>query len=144
MPFPKIICLHECGGLILSRIKLFCSEQPLRALRLPRSTNSLPRFPGFNMIGDSATNRREFIRTISMAGAAAGLGSHGVLAEQPTNPSSVRNQALIAITLDLEMARNFPHWDDTQWDYEKGNLNADAKNYALEAARRVKAHGGVI
>ena len=53
-------------------------------------------------------------------------------------------KALIAITLDLEMARNFPKWDDTHWDYEKGNLNADAKRYSVEAARRVKAHGGVI
>jgi len=34
--------------------------------------------------------------------------------------------------------------EDTHWDYEKGNLNAATKNYALEAARRVKAHGGVI
>jgi len=92
----------------------------------------------------SATNRREFIRTVSMAGLAAGLGSRSILAEQPTSPSSNRAQALVAITLDLEMARNFPQWEDTHWDYEKGNLNADAKNYALEAARRVKAHGGVI
>jgi hypothetical protein len=42
------------------------------------------------------------------------------------------------------MARNFPTWDDTHWDYEKGNLNDDAKHYAVEAARRVKAQGGVI
>ena len=42
------------------------------------------------------------------------------------------------------MARNFPQWDDTHWDYEKGNLNSEAKRYAIEAARRVKAHSGVI
>jgi peptidoglycan/xylan/chitin deacetylase (PgdA/CDA1 family) len=42
------------------------------------------------------------------------------------------------------MARNFPKWEDTHWDYEKGNLNADTKRYVVEAARRVKAHGGVI
>jgi peptidoglycan/xylan/chitin deacetylase (PgdA/CDA1 family) len=28
------------------------------------------------------------------------------------------------------------------WDYEKGNLNAETKAYAVEAARRVKARGG--
>ncbi|MFM7056681.1 MAG: polysaccharide deacetylase family protein [Planctomycetota bacterium] len=52
--------------------------------------------------------------------------------------------ARIAITLDLEMSRNFPVWDATQWDYEKGNLNDETKLYSLEAARRVKAAGGVL
>lgn len=54
------------------------------------------------------------------------------------------DKAQIAITLDLEMARNFPRWNDTEWDYQKGNLNEEAKRYAIEAARRVKAHGGVV
>jgi peptidoglycan/xylan/chitin deacetylase (PgdA/CDA1 family) len=53
-------------------------------------------------------------------------------------------KALIAITLDLEMSRNFPTWDQTYWDFEKGNLDAATKRYAVEAARRVKARGGVI
>lgn len=52
--------------------------------------------------------------------------------------------AQIAITIDLEMARNYPTWDQTHWDYEKGNLSDAAKRYAVEAARRVKALGGVI
>jgi peptidoglycan/xylan/chitin deacetylase (PgdA/CDA1 family) len=51
-------------------------------------------------------------------------------------------KALVAITLDLEMSRNFPTWETTHWDYEKGNLNEPTKKYAVEAARRVKAHGG--
>jgi len=42
------------------------------------------------------------------------------------------------------MSRNFPTWDQTHWDYEKGNLDTPTKTYALEAAHRVKAHGGVI
>jgi hypothetical protein len=42
------------------------------------------------------------------------------------------------------MARNFPKWEDTHWDYEKGNLNDETKKYAVEAARRVKARGGMI
>jgi hypothetical protein len=74
-------------------------------------------------------------------GAALATGV-GVFASgnQPTDP----DKALIAITLDLEMSRNFPTWDQTHWDYEKGNLNAETKKYTLEACRRVKAHGGVV
>ncbi len=53
-------------------------------------------------------------------------------------------KAQIAITLDLEMSRNFPGWQDTHWDFEKGNLNDETKRYALEAGRRVRKHGGVI
>jgi peptidoglycan/xylan/chitin deacetylase (PgdA/CDA1 family) len=55
-----------------------------------------------------------------------------------------RDTAQIAITLDLEMSRNFPRWENTHWDYEKGNLNDETKRYTLEACRRVKAAGGVI
>jgi len=89
-----------------------------------------------------APSRREFFRTVSLAGAAVGLGGARALSQIASPPP--RDKALIAITLDLEMARNFPRWEDTHWDYEKGNLNAEAKRYSLEAARRVKAHGGVI
>ena len=87
------------------------------------------------------TTRREFISAASMAGLSVGLAGIGAAAQPaPTR----RQQALIAITMDLEMARNFPRWEDTHWDYEKGNLNEEAKRYAVEAARRVKAHGGVL
>ncbi|MEO7650628.1 MAG: chitin deacetylase, partial [Bryobacteraceae bacterium] len=53
-------------------------------------------------------------------------------------------QSQVAITIDLEMARHYPRWDETEWDYEKGNLTTEVKRYALEAARRVKARGGII
>lgn len=53
-------------------------------------------------------------------------------------------EAKVAITLDLEMSRNFPTWESRHWDYEKGNLNSETKRYAVEAARRVKAAGGVL
>jgi peptidoglycan/xylan/chitin deacetylase (PgdA/CDA1 family) len=56
----------------------------------------------------------------------------------------VAGRALVAITLDLEMSRHYPTWDQTHWDFEKGNLDRATKRYAVEAARRVKAHGGVI
>src|SRR5579864_9671919 len=60
----------------------------------------------------------------------------GLLAPPPAR------KALVAVTLDLEMSRNFPTWETTHWDYEKGNLNTETKKYAVEAARRVKVHGG--
>ncbi|MCC2667701.1 MAG: putative xylanase/chitin deacetylase [Armatimonadetes bacterium] len=59
-------------------------------------------------------------------------------------PAAPGGKALIAITLDLEMSRNFPKWDDLHWDYAKGDLNEETKRYAVEAGRRVKARGGVI
>lgn len=53
-------------------------------------------------------------------------------------------KAQIAITFDLEMSRNFPTWDQLEWDYEKGNLDEATKVYALRAARRVRERGGVM
>ena len=42
------------------------------------------------------------------------------------------------------MSRNFPAWEQTHWDYEKGNLDEASKRYALGAARRVHQAGGRI
>jgi hypothetical protein len=90
-------------------------------------------------------DRRAFLR----GGAAAGLGafaaghfSRGRAAAGENDRES--GKALVAITLDLEMSRNFPRWEDTHWDYEKGNLNDETKQYAAEACRRVKAAGGIV
>lgn len=69
------------------------------------------------------------------AAAASLLGQEADRSEQ---------QALIAITLDLEMARHYPTWDQTEWDYEKGNLDADTKKYSVRAAETVKENGGII
>jgi peptidoglycan/xylan/chitin deacetylase (PgdA/CDA1 family) len=80
-------------------------------------------------------NRREFLA------AAAGVGIAGWASSARAAES---DRALVAITLDLEMSRNFPTWSDTHWDYEKGNLDEATKAYAVEACRRVKAAGGVI
>jgi hypothetical protein len=86
----------------------------------------------------------------ALAGASAGLATGGSLtaaiaATQPTKkPTAKFDKAQIAITLDLEMARNFPRWEDTHWDYEKGNLNQAAKDYAVNTCHRVKKRGGVI
>ncbi len=86
--------------------------------------------------------RREFLADAMATGL---LVAGHVAGSSATDTKSVTaNKALIAITLDLEMSRNFPTWDQTHWDYEKGNLNAETKNYAVEACRRVKRHGGVL
>jgi peptidoglycan/xylan/chitin deacetylase (PgdA/CDA1 family) len=85
----------------------------------------------------TALSRRELLA------AAAGLAAAANLSAQPKSPPKrERRKALVAVTFDLEMSRNFPTWETTYWDYEKGNLNDQTKKYAVEAARRVKAHGG--
>lgn len=88
-------------------------------------------------------SRRQFLATTAVAGSGLLLG-HRTSAEANRAESAGPKKAQIAISLDLEMARNFPRWEDTEWDYEKGNLSDEAKKYAVEAARRVKARGGVI
>lgn len=89
--------------------------------------------------------RRQFL-SLSLT-ATGGLYAGGLFASshvQAAESNSGKQKAQIAITLDLEMSRNFPQWDDTHWDYEKGNLNDETKRYAVEACRRVKAAGGVL
>src|SRR5262249_15929876 len=71
------------------------------------------------------------------AGASA---SRSFAAEPAPDPGP----ALIAITLDLEMSRHYPTWEQTHWDYEKGNLDSATKRYSVEAPPRVKARGGKI
>lgn len=78
-------------------------------------------------------------RAAGLLGAAAASG-----AGAGTGLGTYRGKAQIAITLDLEMSRNFPQWETTHWDYEKGNLNEETKRYSVEAARRVKAAGGLL
>jgi hypothetical protein len=67
------------------------------------------------------------------------MGANVCAATAPT-----RDKAQIAITLDLEMSRNFPRWEDTHWDFEKGNLDEATKKYAADAGGRVKARGGRV
>src|SRR3954469_1365209 len=54
-----------------------------------------------------------------------------------------RRKAQVCVSLDLEMSRNFPTWEQTHWDYEKGNLNDETKRWAVEACRRVRQAGGL-
>jgi peptidoglycan/xylan/chitin deacetylase (PgdA/CDA1 family) len=82
----------------------------------------------------SNTTRREFLAA-SASGAAIASSTQ---AQQPAAPA----RAQVAITLDLEMSRNFPEWEITHWDYEKGNLNDETKRWSVEACRRVRQAGG--
>src|SRR5215510_4965454 len=91
------------------------------------------------MCSGNDLTRRGFLHRSILSGGALCLPLTAVMAQ-----SSENKKAQIAVSLDLEMARNFPRWEDTRWDYEKGNLTDETKAYAVEAARRVKAHGGRI
>jgi peptidoglycan/xylan/chitin deacetylase (PgdA/CDA1 family) len=92
--------------------------------------------PGCRLKSDSRQMpRRRFLGRTALAASALCL---------PAAAAAGAKKAQIVISLDLEMARNFPRWEDTHWDYEKGNLTDETKAYAVEAARRVKRHGGRI
>lgn len=91
--------------------------------------------------------RRRFLSTLGTlsVGASCLLARRPFLGAAPdTEKNAEAEKALIAISLDLEMSRNFPTWETTHWDYEKGNLNLEAKRYTSEACRRVQAAGGVL
>src|SRR6516165_919610 len=81
-------------------------------------------------------SRRDFL-----AASATGAALTQAAVATPRDP--LANRAMVAITLDLEMSRNFPAWEMTHWDYEKGNLNDETKHWAVEACRRVRQAGGL-
>lgn len=85
-----------------------------------------------------SASRRRFLTT-AVAGAAGCAAARSLAVEDEH-----AGKALIAITLDLEMSRNFPIWEETRWDYEKGNLNDETKRYTVEACKMVKDAGGVL
>jgi len=87
-------------------------------------------------VSTSDVGRRGFL--MGSAAAAASMLFASAKAE------SSQKTAQIAITLDLEMSANFPKWDDTHWNFEKGNLNDATKAYALEAGQRVRRAGGYL
>ena len=85
--------------------------------------------------------RRDWLKSVA-------TGSLGALATLPSDHGQLiaaeSDKCLVAITLDLEMSANFPTRETTHWNFEKGNLNDETKKYSVEAARRVKAAGGLI
>jgi len=82
--------------------------------------------------------RRDWLKGTAAVVSSSALGSKSIIASGSTK------LARIAITLDLEMSRNFPTWEATHWDYEKGNLDEATKRYAVQAAHRVHQFGGKI
>lgn len=99
--------------------------------------------PDFHASRIAPLGRREFLAGLA-ASAAVAAGSR-LRAQGPRPRDFPRyGKAQIVITLDLEMSRNFPDWEDTHWDYEKGNLNQAAKDYTVAACQRVKSRGGLI
>ncbi len=90
-------------------------------------------------MNDSLSRRRFLARSVAGLGCVLAAGQ-SVLARD----DGQSHKALIAVSLDLEMSRNFPKWEDTHWDYEKGNLDEPTKKYAVRACQRVKAAGGIL
>lgn len=86
-------------------------------------------------------SRRNWLQT-SASASLAGLAAVALTRRQLRAAES--DKGLVAITLDLEMSANFPTRETTHWNFEKGNLNDETKRYSIEAARRVKAAGGLI
>ena len=95
-------------------------------------------------MGSERITRRQLLASASAT--AMGLGySRDLFAYEPKRElAGDDSKALVAITLDLEMARHYPKRDMMEWDYIKGCLNDQTKQYAREACRRVKAAGGVL
>ncbi len=79
--------------------------------------------------------RRRFLTACASGGVAAAAG---------LSAARTKGKALVAITLDLEMSAEYPKRGMTEWNFRKGELDADTKRYATEAARVVKDRGGRI
>lgn len=84
----------------------------------------------------AAVTRRRFLSALAAGGVAAAAG-YSTLGAQ-------NRKALVAITLDLEMSAEYPKRGMTEWNYRKGELDADTKKYAVGAAKAAKDRGGVI
>ncbi len=41
--------------------------------------------------------------------------------------------SLVSIALDCEMSAHYPTWDQTEWNYKKGDLDEHSKEYAVGA-----------
>jgi hypothetical protein len=89
----------------------------------------------------SRLNRRRFLGYSALAAAAP---LERVTSAWAGESPRADRPAQVAITLDLEMSREYPKRGMTEWDYEKGNLDEDTKRYAVEAGRIVRERGGRI
>ncbi|HUR54096.1 MAG TPA: polysaccharide deacetylase family protein, partial [Gemmataceae bacterium] len=82
-----------------------------------------------------AVSRRRFLSAASVGAFAAAAGVSAL---------PQKRKALVAITLDLEMSAEYPIRGMTEWNYRKGDLDADTKKYATAAAKVAKDRGGLI
>jgi peptidoglycan/xylan/chitin deacetylase (PgdA/CDA1 family) len=80
-------------------------------------------------------SRRQFLSAVSAGAFAAAAGFSAL---------PPKRKALVAITLDLEMSAEYPTRGMTEWNYRKGDLDADTKKYATAAAKIAKDRGGLI
>lgn len=92
----------------------------------------------------SGCSRRTFLTSAAVAAAAGAQAASTVAAAAPTAESPRPRRARIAITLDLEMSRMYPRREMMEWDYQKGNLNKETRQYALDAAKLASDLGAVI
>ena len=90
----------------------------------------------------SSISRRRFLATTAAAAITPCVTITPCAA--PLRADDAAGKARIAITLDLEMSRDYPRRGMLEWDYQKGNLDEATKQYAMEAARIVAGHGGRI
>ncbi len=81
-------------------------------------------------------SRRRFLSAVAAGTLATAVGWSASRAP--------KKKALIAITLDLEMSAEYPKRGMTEWNYRKGDLDADTKKYATGAAKVAKDRGGLI
>jgi Polysaccharide deacetylase len=89
-------------------------------------------------VSPNSLSRRAFLG----GAVATTLGAAALWARNTAAPDE--RKARISLTLDLEMSRHYPQRGMMEWDYEKGNLDADTKRYAAEAGKLVRERGGVI
>ena len=85
----------------------------------------------------SSLTRRDWLGSIA-AGSLSLIGP--TLFAAPPKPIKAR----IAITLDLEMSAQYPKREQTEWNFEKGNLDEATKQYSVAAAKVAKEQGRVI
>lgn len=90
-----------------------------------------------------AMSRRRFLTASATTVASAALAPvRGVGQETAAAPRRFP-KAQIALTVNLEMSRNFPTPLETRWDFEKGNLDEANKRYAAELGRLLKKRGAL-
>ncbi len=83
------------------------------------------------------TSRRHFLQDLAIP---ACLALPAVASGRMTE----NKRAQVAITLDLEMCAQYPKRGMVEWNYEKGNLDKDTKEYALKAAKVAESFGARI